>query len=196
MSKAPDFHGTYPSGGEIVGPLWQRLWDVMEPGEWMSVEELVKHTAGNSSTIRNLLRKAVKGTTPVQQYREPTYPNRSLYRRRTGRPAPPLPDLPAPRKRSHAAVLKTARRLDAVLQILLNHDATGLTKSEWTKKCQEELGLSRSTADRAVNSLLDQGRAGDMVGALFNRSYNHSLVRYRARMPFEPLPLDTPDQGV
>lgn len=41
MSRAPDFNeSTYPSGGKILGPAWQQMWDALEGGGWMTIDDL------------------------------------------------------------------------------------------------------------------------------------------------------------
>lgn len=59
---APDFTPGYPSGGTMIGPGWQAVWDGMTPGRWYHPDALaeIAGTAANlqPSTTLNLLQSA------------------------------------------------------------------------------------------------------------------------------------------
>lgn len=61
---APDWGHHYPSGGNLIGPTWQAMWDGMADGEWHDVRELLglgEAARGcATATVRNLLFAAAK----------------------------------------------------------------------------------------------------------------------------------------
>ncbi len=61
---APDWGQRYPSGGELIGPAWQRQWDAMRDGEWHDCNELVaaavEASTCSATTARRLLFAAAK----------------------------------------------------------------------------------------------------------------------------------------
>lgn len=78
MSKAPNFDGEYPGAGEIIGPLWQRLWDHMEDGRWYNGPNISKELCGEASnhTARSVLSKAARhGVLQVRMRRMPRQRN-------------------------------------------------------------------------------------------------------------------------
>lgn len=61
---APDWARFYPSGGDMIGPTWQAMWEAMADGQWHDVHELVPigeaAKGAATSTVRNQLLAAAK----------------------------------------------------------------------------------------------------------------------------------------
>jgi hypothetical protein len=62
--QAPDFAGTYPSSGELIGPAWQAAWDALCKEGWIPGDELAQIMCAcvniELKTAKNLLRQARK----------------------------------------------------------------------------------------------------------------------------------------
>lgn len=62
ITKAPDFNGTYPSSGELIGPAWQTAWEELDPTEWTLGDDVAAIMCENigikHKTAKELLRKA------------------------------------------------------------------------------------------------------------------------------------------
>jgi hypothetical protein len=61
---APDWGHHYPSGGNLIGPTWQAMWEAMADREWHDVRDLlgVGEAARGcaTATVRNQLFAAAK----------------------------------------------------------------------------------------------------------------------------------------
>lgn len=61
---APDWGRGYPSGGSVIGPMWQAMWRSMADGDWHDVRALLTvadlASGGAGKTARNLLFAAAK----------------------------------------------------------------------------------------------------------------------------------------
>lgn len=61
---APDWGRGYPSGGGVIGPMWQAMWRSMDDGAWHDVRDLLVvadlASGGADKTARNLLFAAAK----------------------------------------------------------------------------------------------------------------------------------------
>lgn len=61
-TTAPNFNGTYPMAGEIIGPLWQAMWDRLvdgKPRRGVTMAKDFAHKRGVSeNTVLHLLRQA------------------------------------------------------------------------------------------------------------------------------------------
>lgn len=109
------------------------------------------------------------------------------------------------------------RQEGAVLKVLEAHHPKGMTKNQWANECVP-LGFSKSTAERRINSLLDQGKVAGPQGQRIDANVNAGLLLFPTELrgwevgtpPLsiekvhlalsllsgKPAPLDTPDQGV
>lgn len=84
--EAPNFRGTYPLDGKVIGPAWQAAWDVLGPSErYKSGAEVAAQAADMSgakvNTVASLLWKAVKARRLEQRYRVVDGRRRVFYRR-------------------------------------------------------------------------------------------------------------------
>jgi hypothetical protein len=61
---APDWDRNYPSGGLLIGPTWQALWEALADREWHDVRELLQigmdARGCAEATVRNQLLAAAK----------------------------------------------------------------------------------------------------------------------------------------
>lgn len=83
MAKAPDIRKGYPSAGEILGPLWQGMWNLLSKGGEVTVKDFVASTGGNPDTVRTLLRQATRSGL-VSARREHRAPRQCYYHIITG----------------------------------------------------------------------------------------------------------------
>ncbi|MBN9737310.1 MULTISPECIES: hypothetical protein [unclassified Pseudonocardia] len=75
---APNFVGTYPLAGGVIGPAWRAAWSLItsNPDSWLTSAELVEHMLRAAplaeKTARNLLRLARRdGHLEVEYVRVP-----------------------------------------------------------------------------------------------------------------------------
>lgn len=86
MTTAPDFNGTYPSAGEIIGPLWQSMWERLADGRphcgVAMAEDFASRRGVSAKTVLNLLRQAAKaGHLSTETRRQPSGRKAKWYRR-------------------------------------------------------------------------------------------------------------------
>lgn len=171
MSQAPDFKGTYPSAGQYIGPLWQRMWDYMSDGQWVTYWDLADATAADPdqdyvaarATVRNILHQAAN-TEKVIRRQGIIGKRYTLYRRPIGDPPPIAAGdfVPAPRKNAAAAkVSAVAEREHEVFGVLSRAYRHGLTREQWALRCPEEAEVPVSTARRYINRLIEKGEVLD-----------------------------------
>ncbi len=60
VERAPDFgRSAYPSGGRLIGPAWQEIWDSLSYDGWVFVDDAIASAIRElpiaSATARNLL---------------------------------------------------------------------------------------------------------------------------------------------
>ena len=83
---APNFRGTYPLDGEIIGPAWKAAWEMLGTSErFIRGDELAAQMAACSGaapkTAQNLLRKAAKAHRLEHRYKTVAGRRRVFYRR-------------------------------------------------------------------------------------------------------------------
>lgn len=59
---APNYNGTYPGAGKMVGPAWVKAWSMLEDGDWHLrtdlVPEMVSASGAQPKTCEQLLYEA------------------------------------------------------------------------------------------------------------------------------------------
>lgn len=198
MNRAPDIKGTYPSAGQYIGPLWQRMWDHLSDGQWATVWSLADATAADPEqdyvaargTVNTLLSEATKAGLVEKKpgLRQKRY---VLYRRLIGVAPVVKPGryAPAPARSPKQSAAVETRMLD-VLDVLLDRQRQGLTMIEWMDLCLQEAELPTSTARRYIRRLIAGKHVVDDNGKPVTEK------NYVRGMKLFPAPLDTPDQGV
>ncbi len=84
---APDWGPRYPSGGNLIGPSWQAMWQALAGGTWCDVRDLlvigIESRGCYERTVRNLLFAAARAhhIEPEARYDTETKRWRMWYRR-------------------------------------------------------------------------------------------------------------------
>jgi hypothetical protein len=87
MNQAPDFSGTYPSQGELIGPAWQAAWIALAPGPLPSTRLVPIMCAASDiqpRTASELLRKARRSNKVTVKYRMIKKRRTAVYERTGG----------------------------------------------------------------------------------------------------------------